>query len=96
MKSPARFETPCRIEVAQTTESFHAHVRLADDIELHPGDQVRVHGEPIHIGFGQSAVFERVATVTRAGLLARIWVRLAAYFDLSELYEVSFTPGRPS
>ena len=96
MTAAARFDTPCRIEVAQTAESFHAHVRLAGDIELHPGDRVRVHGAPITVAFGQSAVFERVATVTRAGPLARLWTRLAAYFDLSELYEVSFTPGRPS
>ncbi len=96
MIAPARFDTPCRIEVEQTAEQFHAHVQLAGDIQLQPGDRVQVHGAPIAIGFGQSAVFERTATVTRAGRLARMCVRLASYFDLSELYEVSFTPGRPS
>jgi hypothetical protein len=38
----------------------------------------------------------REATVERAGFLERVWVRLAAHFELAELYEVSFTPGRLS
>ena len=89
-----RFDTPCTIRVEQSSDHFHAHVELADDVELHPGDKVRVHGDPIAIPFGHSAVFKRDATVTRAGPLARAATRLAAYFDLKELYEVSFNPGR--
>jgi hypothetical protein len=91
-----RFDTPCRIEIEQTAEHFHAHVRLAGDIELQPGDRVKVHGAPIRVDFGQSLAIDRMATVTRAGPLVRLWIRLAAYFDLTELYEVSFTPGRLS
>jgi hypothetical protein len=88
-----RFDVPCRIAVEQSEAHFHAHVELAGDVVIAPGDRVRVHGAPIHIGFGESAVIDRVATVTRADPLRRAWTRLAAYFDLSELYEVSFTPG---
>ena len=91
-----RFDTPCRIEIEQTAEQFHAHVRLAGDIALHPGDRVQVHGAPIRVAFGQSIAIDRMATVTRAGPLTRFWIKLAAYFDLTELYEVSFTPGRLS
>ncbi|OYU35927.1 hypothetical protein [Novosphingobium sp. PASSN1] len=90
------FDTPCRIEIEQTPEHFHAHVRLAGDIELQPGDRVKVHGAPIRVDFGQSMAIDRMATVTRASLPVRLWIKLAAYFDLTELYEVSFTPGRPS
>jgi hypothetical protein len=39
-------------------------------------------------------VFERRATVTRASPLARTLTKIAAYFDLAELYEVSFNAGR--
>jgi hypothetical protein len=39
-------------------------------------------------------VFERRATVTRAGPLKRAVTKLAAYLDLAELYEVSFNAGR--
>ena len=89
-----RFDTPCRIAVEQTEDHFHAHVELDGDVAIFPGDRVRVHGDPIQITFGESAVFDRTATVTRAGPLLRGWTKLAAYFDLKELYEVSFNPGR--
>ena len=71
-----------------------AHVELADQIEMQPGDRVRVHGDPVTIGFGERRVFDRIATVQRAGLLRRSWTRFASNFELAELYEVSFTPGR--
>lgn len=89
-----RFDTPCTISIEQTHKQFHAHVELADDIEMEPGDKVLIHGDPISIPFGHTAVFERTATVTRAGPLTRALTKLAAYFDFAELYEVSFNPGR--
>ncbi len=89
-----QFTTPCTITVEQSSNHFHAHVELAGGVELDAGDKVRVHGDPITIPFGQSAVFDRTATVTRAGPLTRAATRLAAYFDMRELYEVSFNPGR--
>ncbi|MBX7497105.1 hypothetical protein K3172_14695 [Qipengyuania sp. 6B39] len=92
--SARTFDTPCRIAIEQSDEHFHAHVELDGDIAIFPGDRVRVHGAPIRIAFGQTANYERMATVTRAGPLLRGWTRLAAYFDLKELYEVSFNPGR--
>ena len=88
------FETPCTITVEQCSEHFHAHVELDGDIAMEPGDKVRVHGAPIQIPFGTREVFERRATVTRASPLSRAVTRFAAYFDLAELYEVSFNAGR--
>ncbi|HSJ77986.1 MAG TPA: hypothetical protein VK913_04545 [Erythrobacter sp.] len=88
------FETPCTITVEQSSEHFHAHVELDGDIAMEPGDKVRVHGAPIQIPFGTRRVFERRATVTRASPLMRGMTKVAAYFDLSELYEVSFHAGR--
>jgi hypothetical protein len=96
MTGSSSFAIPCRIRIEQSEAHFHAHVALEGDIPIFPGDSVRVHGAPIRIQFGQTAVFDRVATVTRAGWLRRSWTRLAAYFDLRELYEVSFSPGRLS
>ena len=89
-----QFDTPCTIFVEQSSEHFHAHVELDEAIELEPGDKVRVHGDPISIPFGSREVFHRTATVTRAGAIKRGLTRLAAYFDLAELYEVSFNAGR--
>lgn len=88
------FDLPCTITVEQSPEAFHAHVELAEDIAIQPGDKVRVHGAPIAIPFGTRQVFERRATVTRAGPVKRAVTRLAAYLDLAELYEVSFNAGR--
>lgn len=88
------FNLPCRISVEQSEDHFHAHVELAQDVAIQPGDRVLVHGEPIHIAFGETAVFDRMATVTRAGPLMRAWTKIAAYLDFKELYEVSFNPGR--
>ncbi len=93
-RQPRRFDCACTIEVEQSSEHFHAHVELAAGVEMEPGDKVRVHGAPISIPFGSKQTFERTATVTRAGPVKRALTRLAAYFDLAELYEVSFNAGR--
>lgn len=90
----ARFETSCRISVEHSPDSLHAHVELPDDIAIGPGDRVQVHGAPVVVPFGTSLVIDRTATVEIAGPLRRAWTRFTAYFDMSELYEVSFTPGR--
>jgi hypothetical protein len=88
------FEVPCTVTVEQSPEHFHAHVELPEEVLVEPGDKVRVNGDPITIPFGSRAVFHRTATVTRAGPLTRAAIKLAAYFDLTELYEVSFNAGR--
>jgi hypothetical protein len=88
------FEVPCTVTIEQTPEHFHAHVELPEEVTVEPGDEVRVNGDPISIPFGSRAVFHRTATVTRAGALKRVAIKLAAYFDLTELYEVSFNAGR--
>ena len=36
----------------------------------------------------------RTATIVRAGLLERAWTRLAGNFELTELYDVSFSERR--
>ncbi len=89
-----RFDTPCRIEVEHSDEYLHAHVELVGGVAVNPGDRVRVHGAPIAVRFGERRVFERVATVERASALERVWTRLAGHFEMAELYEVSFSPGK--
>lgn len=93
---PAPFETNCLVSVEQSESAFYAHVELEGDVAVGPGDRVQVHGEPIIVPFGQSASFRRTATVRPAGALRRAWTRTAAYFDLAELYEVSFSSGKLS
>lgn len=87
-------DTGCTIEIVQTKDWFHAHAWMDDDIAIRPGDRVTVHGAPVRLRFGESLRERRRATIERAGLLERLWTRMTARLELSELYEVSFTPGR--
>jgi hypothetical protein len=86
--------TLCTVEIEHSENSLHAHVELDGDFDLGPGDRVRVHGPPIRPRFGERMVLRRHATVERAGWLERAWTRLISDFEFSELYDVSFTPGR--
>jgi len=53
-----------------------------------------VHGSVIRVPYGEKVTLRRQATVTRASGLDRALTKLAARFELTELYEVSFSSGR--
>jgi hypothetical protein len=82
---------PCTVDLAQTAETFHAHVDLRG-IDVQPGDTVLVHEAPSHVPYGEHRALERRATVIRAGYLRRCWVRFTSLFELSTLWEVGFSP----
>lgn len=84
-------DVPCTIEIEHTAASLHAHVDL-DGIEVGPGDTVQVHDAPTAVGFGEKFVCRRHATVVLAGWAERLWTKATAFLELTELYEVSFTP----
>ena len=86
-------DVPCTIEVEHTAASLHAHVELAG-IAVGPGDSVCVHDAPVDVPFGECIVCERHATVVVAGAVSRAWTKLTAFLELTELYEVSFTPRK--
>lgn len=88
------FEVPCTIRVINTDASLEAHVELAGDVAVQPGDEVRVNGDEIKVPFGESVVLERTATITRAGLIERTWTRLTGDLEFMELCEFSFSSGR--
>jgi hypothetical protein len=85
------FEVPCTVEIEHTADSLHAHVDL-DGIDIEPGDEVIVHAAPVDVPFGQRIVVRRTATVVRANAVERAWTKLLAYLELTELYEVGFSP----
>jgi hypothetical protein len=87
-------EVPCTVEIEQTPESLHAHVTLDATFEIEPGDEVQVHDAPTSVPYGERIVVRRTATITRAGKLERLWTKLAGHFELTELYEVSFSERR--
>jgi hypothetical protein len=65
LNSSRQFDVGCTIEIENTFESLHAHVELDGDVEIEPGDTVKVHGDPIVVPYGEKAVFTRTATVKR-------------------------------
>jgi hypothetical protein len=88
-----KIDIPCTIEIENTFESLHAHVDLDGNLPIHPGDQVLVHGEPIRVPYGEKVVLRRLATVTRASTIERLWTKAIHGLELTELYEVSFSSG---
>jgi hypothetical protein len=89
------WETGCTIAVEHSADALHAHVELDGDVAIGPGDQVRVHGAPVQLPFGEAITLRRRATISRAGLMAQWWTKLRANLDLTELYEITFTSEKP-
>lgn len=82
---------PCTVEVSHRFEELSAHVRFDDGSVVHPGDTVLVHGEPVMAAFGEVVAVERLATITRASAVERLWTRLTGDFEFMELCEFSFS-----
>lgn len=86
-------EAPCTVEISHRFESLHAHVRLNNGAVVHPGDEVLVHGAPVLAPYGAVVVEERIATITRASRIERLWTRATGGFEVMELCEFSFSQG---
>lgn len=89
-----RYEFPCTVEIEHTQKSLHAHVEIDADFLVEPGDEVLVQDAPTDVPFGERIVVKRTAIVTRASAVERAWTRLSGMFELTELYDVSFTQRR--
>ncbi|MEO0850489.1 MAG: hypothetical protein AAFY04_03655 [Pseudomonadota bacterium] len=87
-----KIATGCTVQVKHTNETLEAHVALDDNLQAHLGDRIFVHGAPVQISFGETLYLRRSATLTRASLFDKLWVRLKSLFLITELYEVSFSP----
>ena len=88
------FEVPCRVAVEQTDAFFYAHVVLAQQVEVDAGDSVHVQGDDIQAQPGDRFMLRRRARVKRAGPIGRAWTKFMAIFEITELFEVSFTGRR--
>jgi len=86
-----RLDTQCTIEIEHTFDNLHAHVELDGGIELGPGDQVKVHGAAVKMPFGERLTLRRPVTVWKATPLGRLWTRMKAQLELTELYEITFS-----
>ena len=88
------FDVTCTVDVAHTADSLHAHVELDDAPDIRAGDQVIVHDAPVDVAYGQQIVARRAASIVRSSWIERLWIRIFAYCDLTELYEIGFSIGR--
>jgi hypothetical protein len=93
--SPRAIVVRCTVDLEQTNDFLRADVDL-DGVKIGAGDTVVVHDAPPMVGFGEKATVERRATVIRATPLERLMAHVEGYLELTELYEVSFSPGRPA
>ena len=87
-------DVDCTLEVQNTFESLHAHVKIEGGVVIHPGDEVLVHGDPVAVPFGETRTLYRRATIRRASPLERLWTRLTGDLEFMELCEFSFS-GEP-
>ena len=89
-----KYRFPCTVEIEHTQKSLHAHVEIDADFVVEPGDEVLVQDAPTDVPYGERIVVRRTALVTRASGLERAWTKLSGMFELTELYDVSFTERR--
>ncbi|MBV0914211.1 hypothetical protein [Anianabacter salinae] len=82
---------PCTVEVVHKFEELSAHVRLNNGAVIHPGDTVKVHGAPVLAQWGEHIEEDRIATITRASAVERLWTRMTGDFEFMELCEFSFS-----
>ncbi|MCH2076841.1 MAG: hypothetical protein MK180_08125 [Rhodobacteraceae bacterium] len=86
-----RETAPCTVTISHRFEELSAHVRFNNGAVVHPGDTVEVHGAEIMAPYGEVVEEDRVATITRASALERLWTRATGDFEYLELCEFSFS-----
>ena len=86
-----RETVPCTVEVSHKFDSLHAHVKFLNGAVVHPGDEVLVQGPPVMAAYGEVVVEDRLATITRATAIERLWTRMTGDFEFMELCEFSFS-----
>lgn len=94
MRQPRRITVPCTITIAHDADNLEAHVELDGGIAPGIGDRILVHGDAVKLTFGERITLHRQATLTRASALEKLATLMKARFDLTELYEVSFSGRR--
>lgn len=84
-------QVPCTVEVSHCFDSLHAHVRFDNGAVVYPGDEVQVEGPPVMAPYGEVVTEQRLARITRASGVERLWTRMTGDFEFMELCEFSFS-----
>lgn len=86
-----RETAPCVVTVSHRFEELSAHVKFTNGAVIGPGDSVHVQGKEIMAPYGEVVEEERLATITRASTVERLWTRATGDFEFMELCEFSFS-----
>jgi hypothetical protein len=81
------------LEMSNTWDDLYAHVSL-DNVDIGPGDEVQLHNVPVDLPFGQKKYVVGRATYLKANPLTKWWTKMMARFEITMLYEVSFSTTR--
>jgi uncharacterized Zn finger protein len=79
------------VTVSHRFEELSAHVRFDNGAVVHPGDTVLVQGPEIMAPYGEVIEEQRIAVITRASAIERLWTRATGDFEFMELCEFSFS-----
>ncbi|MGR3485391.1 MAG: hypothetical protein ACU0BF_08610 [Paracoccaceae bacterium] len=90
-----RQTVPCTVSISHRFEELSAHVRFDDGSVVHPGDTVEVQGAEIMAPYGEVVEERRMAVITRASRLERLWTRATGDLEFMELCEFSFSGQAP-
>jgi uncharacterized Zn finger protein len=86
-----RETAPCTVTISHRFEELSAHVRFDNGAVVNPGDTVKVEGPEIMAPYGEVVEERRVAVITRASTIERLWTRATGDFEVMELCEFSFS-----
>ena len=86
-----RETVPCTVTVSHRFEELSAHVRFDNGAVVHPGDTVLVQGPEIMAPYGEVIEEQRIAVITRASAIERLWTRATGDYEFMELCEFSFS-----
>lgn len=83
------------LEMANTWDDLYAHVHLPG-VDVGTGDSVLIQNAPTSLPWGQRRRVEGLAIYQKASSLKKLWIRLIGRFEITMLYEVSFSSTRYS
>ncbi len=82
---------PCTVTISHRFEELSAHVKFNDGSVVNAGDSVLVQGSEIMAPYGEVVSEDRIAVITRASTIERVWTQMTGDFEFMELCEFSFS-----
>jgi len=81
------------LDMANTWEDLYAHVNI-EGIDIGPGDAIKLHQVPVDLPYGQKKFVKGKASYFKASATKRWFIKTFSRFEITMLYEVSFSSTR--